>query len=336
MPSNNEKTLTKYWNEIKSCHNLDSLNTKNITGCPAKGVVVNGKCPDGQAPDRDNNCPTKEITPAGDELIWSKSRDTWYYKNGLLHLHLVQEADNGDGPSSSSPTGSCSEDPKPPSCPNARKPGDASENYYFCPAGGCSVYGVQLNDDALVKPYKPGKFKQGVSTCGVPMEGSFGSPYLLADKNGAPLKRVPKVGVPKIKSQDSAKQSNLTFPHYALAEADERTMCPVTSSSPWGATPGRGSDPQSFEVRYPANFDVSIVEELQPNTRQASYHPALNVLVVSSLEKGREYRITVSSPKEPQRCIATFIPDGTPSKPHFERKTGACIEPNGGWYIQVH
>ena len=90
-PTHNAATLGKYWNEIKDCHNLDQQNPGNLKTCPAKGVAVDGQCPDGQKP-VGQDCPTKEITLAPDGNWMNPDDDKWYYSesSGMLYFHLVQ------------------------------------------------------------------------------------------------------------------------------------------------------------------------------------------------------------------------------------------------------
>ena len=167
-PTSNGKTLEARHSgfDIPECNNLDAQNAGNLTGCPAKGraVKVNGKdtCPDGQTP-ANGVCPTKQLTAADSYASWAANEDSWYYDkaDGYLYLHLVQKVDNGLGPSSPSPTGSC--DPTkvsslPPECPNAKKAAPWSpypENYYFCPPTGCIVYGVKLDPNEVAGGYVP-------------------------------------------------------------------------------------------------------------------------------------------------------------------------------------
>ena len=175
-PTHNAATLGKYWNEIKDCHNLDQQNPGNLKTCPAKGVAVDGQCPDGQKP-VGQDCPTKEITLAPDGNWMNPDDDKWYYSEsaGMLYFHLVQRVDNGrpgKAAANPSPTGDCDKDNPPAECPNASK---VPENYYFCPAGGCIHYRVELNADALFRALHAG-------TVHMSRADPFGAPILSAGR----------------------------------------------------------------------------------------------------------------------------------------------------------
>jgi hypothetical protein len=335
LPTSNEDTLRNYWRKIEDCNNLDADNPKNKAGCPAKTVVVNGECPDGDPPEN-NECPTKELT-ANDGRTWENDENSWFYdkSGGRLYLHILQRVDNAVGPS---PTGSC--DPSvlprgaspPPECPNMSK---VPENYYFCPAGGCVIYGVQLVESELTGPYVPGQSTCGGVVAGEPIPSGF-----LADlKTGVILQRDPQAPVPLPKPHDEA------FPHYALKGGNEAAMCPNLGPDnqpfkqpPWGAIPDGAPQPQSFQVNYPADpnvpVDVKVEETLREGVQPTQYRPIAGNLILDSLEKGKSYTITLSS--RDKRCSAKFVADGTRSKPHFTRTDdGRCIPANGGGLISA-
>ncbi len=80
-PTSNEDTLKDYWRNIELCKNLDAQNQGNIAGCPAKGVAMNGPCPDGQKPEGDA-CPTKVMTPAADLGSWASNERVLVLRSG--------------------------------------------------------------------------------------------------------------------------------------------------------------------------------------------------------------------------------------------------------------
>jgi hypothetical protein len=66
----------------------------------------------------------------------------------MLYLYVAQDQPNAIAPS---PLGSCSNPPNPktddPSCPDfAGSKHGFRESYYACPAQGCTVYTIYLND----------------------------------------------------------------------------------------------------------------------------------------------------------------------------------------------
>jgi hypothetical protein len=316
-PTHNAATLSKYWNEIKDCHNLDQQNPGNLKTCPAKGVAVDGKCPDGQKP-VGQACPTMELKFASDRVVQD---DVWHYENGVLYFTLIQHLDNGwpgDPASNPSPTGSCDKSDPPAECPNASK---VPENYYVCPAGGCIVYRVELNADVLSKPYTPGK-----SNCGSLSHPPPGNKYQLADSTGTVLKRVRRVGRTDAKSADGA------FPHYAMEEDESKgvtdaKMCPTngTSLPPWGAV---WLHRQSFQVSHDPSFGIEVRETNRPEVRPVSYVSDRGNLILAALEPGKSYTITVSFGN--RSCTATFEPDGVPSLPHFKKTGGGGCMPAEG------
>ena len=172
----------------------------------------------------------------------------------MLYFHLVQRVDNGrpgKAAANPSPTGDCDKDNPPAECPNASK---VPENYYFCPAGGCIHYRVELNADALSEPYTPGQ-----STCPAPIHSAPKS-YQLADlKTGALLEQVPRLGKNNAQSPDQA------FPHFALKEdaakgVTEAAMCANPESDrqpPWGAITAQA---QSFQVNHDPKYKVEVRE----------------------------------------------------------------------------
>jgi hypothetical protein len=336
-PTSNGKTLEakNLWHEIKACNNLDAQNKDNLTGCPAKGVVVDSKCPDGQAP-QNGACPTKEITPAADGGSWGGNQDTWYYDQttGYLYLHVVQGVDNAYGPSPPSPTGSC-DLPKgaqvPPECPNAEKKPPWSlhpENYYFCPAGGCIAYGVKLVEGELSEPYEPGQ-----STCPSISHLAPGNVNFLADlTTGVILERDPRVG------KKDAKPGKEAFPHYALKNGDEAKMCPNPGSAtqpPWGPLPNTAPERQSFQVNFDPMLKVEIYDPEAWASQPDMFLAAPGNLIVPALKKGATYRLTVSGPNK--TCSTTFVPDGTRDKPHFKGPSNdECMPAQGGGMIGAH
>jgi hypothetical protein len=339
-PTSNGKTLEarQLWYDIPECTNLDAQNVGNLTGCPAKGkaVKVNGKdtCPDGQTP-VDGVCPTKQL-PAADSLAsWEANEDSWYYdqKTGYLYLHLVQKVDNGLGPSSPSPTGSCDPakvSPLPPECPNAKKAAPWSpypENYYFCPPTGCIAYGVKLDPNEVVGGYVPSQ-----SACPGVGHPAPASENLLVDAStGTVLQRDPRVGRPPAKPEE-------TFPHYALKNGDEAKMCPNPGSDkqpPWGPVPPNAVQAQTFQVNFDPKYTVQIDEQNRPGVAPAMFLSAAGNLIVPLLEKGKAYRIQVLGPDK--TCTTTFVPDGTRDKPHFKGPDdNRCMPSSGGGMIAAH
>ena len=333
-PTSNGPTLVakKVWNPINECFNLDSQNPGNVAGCPAKGVAVDGQCPDGQAPvDNNTRCPTKALTAAPTFDSWDKDENSWYYdkNSGYLYVHLLQKVDNGNanGPlSSPSPTGSCAKDNPPAECPNANKA--SPENYYFCPAGGCIAYGVKLDASQVLEPYVPGQ-----STCQTLSASPPSDVNLLVDRTtGTVLLRDPQVAKPKLARKDDI------FPHYALKNGDESKMCPNTGAQmqpPWGPYPSTAPEIRTFQVNFNPTLNIEVGPTGRPGVGEARGLAVPGNLIVWSLKKGEPYDIKVSDPRTNKTCTATFVPDGTRDQPKFTRKegSGTCIPPDGGGTI---
>ena len=333
-PTSNGPTLVakKVWNPINECFNLDSQNPGNVAGCPAKGVAVDGQCPDGQAPvDNNTRCPTKALTAAPTFDSWDKDENSWYYdkNSGYLYVHLLQKVDNGNanGPlSSPSPTGSCAKDNPPAECPNANKA--SPENYYFCPAGGCIAYGVKLDASQVLEPYVPGQ-----STCQTFSASPPSDVNLLVDRTtGTVLLRDPQVAKPKLARKDDI------FPHYALKNGDESKMCPNTGAQmqpPWGPYPSTAPEIRTFQVNFNPTLNIEVGPTGRPGVGEARGLAVPGNLIVWSLKKGEPYDIKVSDPRTNKTCTATFVPDGTRDQPKFTRKegSGTCIPPDGGGTI---
>jgi hypothetical protein len=171
--------LQLYWNKLReryqdqsglqNCHNLDDLerqtptspsrNLDPVTGCPANGItaVPEKGCapPSVKMTWKDLNSPSGESTGcvfpkqtlSRVDDISKLTTDTYFYDEalGLLYLYVAQGEPNASGPS---PLGSCrggaNDDA---SCPFKNH----GESYYSCPAQGCWVYMVRLNDPS----YRP-------------------------------------------------------------------------------------------------------------------------------------------------------------------------------------
>lgn len=171
----NDPELLKYWSP-SACNNIDSLNTANITGptCPGPRERRIAKpasgCPSGSTPDGDRcvfptdvldrvDDPSRMLRPDG-----TPDLETFFYDpaTGMLFLWVAQDEPNPVAPS---PLGSCTGDPAtdPPACPKIAE----RETYYACPAKGCHVYVIALDDPS----YTPGP-----STC-QPYETYTGGPF---------------------------------------------------------------------------------------------------------------------------------------------------------------
>lgn len=164
--------LNQYYNKLANeyndefCSDLDDHNRQNLKpaepgkGCPADGVAV---------PISSGSCGTLKTTEISGTTycIYPKSSQTltlagslaelnpagvpdptkYYYdpKTGMLFFDVVQDLPNAVGPS---PLGSCG-----PGTPNPSECPQAPESYYACPAPGCEVAIVRLDDSN----YKPAK-----------------------------------------------------------------------------------------------------------------------------------------------------------------------------------
>jgi hypothetical protein len=184
---NSDPELHRYWNQLVSrygadpggefCHNLDHQNPQNLApstygfsgGCPAHGItaVPAGGCPAGSTVGKDRQdraaCiyPPTEMTAVTSEAGVAGLQDAdgaprldkfFYDQNsGMLFFYVAQETPNAFGPA---PLGSCR---GLPGGPLAADDGDCQpESYYGCPAQGCLVYIVELDDDSYIP---------GPSTC---------------------------------------------------------------------------------------------------------------------------------------------------------------------------
>ena len=80
----------------------------------------------------------------------SPDLDKYYYDpdSGMLFFYVAQDEANAFGPS---PLGSCTGDEETDDeyCPSLKE----GESYYGCPAQGCTVYVVRMDDDT----YQPGE-----------------------------------------------------------------------------------------------------------------------------------------------------------------------------------
>ncbi len=159
----NDPELLKYWSP-SACNNLDSLNTANITGpaCPGPRERIiplppSNTCPSGSTPSADRkSCvfPTDQLDLVEDPAqmlnadgtpnleSFSYDKDT-----GMLFLWVAQDEPNPVAPS---PLGSCTGNSgtDDPTCPDIAH----GETYYACPAKGCHVYLIKLDDPS----YSPG------------------------------------------------------------------------------------------------------------------------------------------------------------------------------------
>jgi hypothetical protein len=169
VPTNVDPNLNQYYNKLADefdkqfCSDLDDHNRQNLRkvvegvykGCPANGVAV-------PIPLGSGSCGTLETTTINGATycIYPKSSapltlagsvaelnpggvpdPTKYYydsKTGMLFFDVVQDLPNAIGPS---PLGSCG-----PGTPNSPECPQAPESYYACPAPGCEVAIVRLND----------------------------------------------------------------------------------------------------------------------------------------------------------------------------------------------
>lgn len=161
------------------CHNLELQTPQNLLehGCPADGVVINtagASCAPGTAGTDLRGQPVctypyEQVAEEPDFTKLANSDGTpngnkFHYDpaTGMLYLYLVQNVPNAVG---SSPLGSCDPatlatlpgNPAPDvACPKNNDP-TFPENYYNCPAAGCPMYTIDMED----RTYDPGP-----SACG--------------------------------------------------------------------------------------------------------------------------------------------------------------------------
>ena len=184
--------LRQYFNQLTQlsdvqqwCQNLDyqqpnNLGANGFTGCPADGVALKtGTCPAGTTEliDRQGQsaCLFPKNTPqltaatsikgmtAGGMLNGPPNLDKYFYDpaTGMLYMWIAQTDPNAVGPS---PLGNCTGSSSDPAfCPQNETGISTGEAYYNCPAEGCPIYRIVLNDPS----YMPGP-----STC--PVFGSTG------------------------------------------------------------------------------------------------------------------------------------------------------------------
>ena len=161
------------------------------------------------------------------------SGECYFYDetNGLLFLNVVQDLPNA-GSSYSSPLGSCAGQAAG-SC--------AEENFYSCPAAGCQLYTVLVDDT-----YSP----NGPSAC-TPYGGSpdYTRPYpgnlnQLAYANGTVI--------------TTMRQGTDEFPHQALTNAPA-DFCPtnVPTTPDWSPAPS-SAVAAAFTVAGPASVQIAI------------------------------------------------------------------------------
>jgi len=162
-----------YSTQLK-CNNLDNAvpnnvlpNPTGVPNCPANSTaplpLEGGGCPARSKLSEDKKSCIFEVQPVEkvdsiDGLVnddKTPKLDKYFYDDnpksagfGMLYFYAAQDQPNAIAPS---PLGSCSNPPDPtkddPSCPDYTKSKhDFRESYYACPAQGCTVYTVYLND----------------------------------------------------------------------------------------------------------------------------------------------------------------------------------------------
>ena len=175
----NDPELLKYWSP-SACNNIDSLNTANITTptCPGPRerripVPPSGTCPAGSTRSINGlECvfPTDNLDRVATtaEMLnrdGTPNLETFAYDKttGMLFLWVAQDEPNPVAPS---PLGSCTGNAATddPACPNIAK----DETYYACPAKGCHVYLIKLDDP---------NYTPGASNC-QPYEKYTGGPFV--------------------------------------------------------------------------------------------------------------------------------------------------------------
>ena len=238
VPTNVDPNLNQYYNKLANeyngefCSDLDDHNRQNLKakGCPANGVAVpipSGSC--GTLNTTTINGTTyciypksiKPLTLAGSvaELNPGGVPDpTKYYydsKTGMLFFDVLQDVPNAVGPS---PLGSCG-----PGTPNPSECPQTPESYYACPAPGCEVAIIRLEDSSYVP---------GPSDC----RGPGGEDIYTYDKgiyaqNPPPLQNqlaLSASGAPVIVT--GVTQQGITgFPHAAPSPTPN---CPVATPTP--------------------------------------------------------------------------------------------------------
>lgn len=135
--SDESAKLSKFWNDLPQCKNLDNQTFNDIgikTNIPDPGNNIPG-CPSPGYPSA--SFPIEQLAETDDI---SKVDATHYYYDadkGLLFFQVIQDVPNAIGPS---PLGSCEAD-SPAPCPQNGE----SETFYPCPVEGCILYTVTVN-----------------------------------------------------------------------------------------------------------------------------------------------------------------------------------------------
>ncbi|HLK87949.1 MAG TPA: G8 domain-containing protein [Candidatus Binataceae bacterium] len=323
-PSNTDSLLNTYWNYHPDCYNIDSApgNIKNIQGgCPADPVSMS--LVDALA---------KLVDNSGHPLP-----DKYYYdeKTGMLFFYVMQRHPNAEGPS---PLGACLvpnkakgcltscadgmfQEPWPGCSCNANNPCPQAtgEDYYACPAAGCPLYAVTLNDAAYepgpsnCTPYAP----DGDIPTPAPTPASQNQLVLV---DGTNVTAVPNT-------------TNPAFPH---STANPAPVCNVNApapSPPWaGQVPPGTPATLSYFVAAPPSTMLAI-DPVVPILVEGDTNSNFDLV---GLQAGVAYTLTASGPRS--SCNSVITPGGTPSSPSYTATPGnpnCSIAPSGGGQINL-
>jgi G8 domain len=297
---NEDHLTPRFWNLLQDCKDLDNANPDNTDfpgfanpGCPAEGKAapIDGRCDGGLFPGTLNGACTYPLfdtfTPVND--ITKLTPESYFYdqQSGMLYLLIVQDVPNArifeDGKEQSpSPLGNCLAPNSDPDCPVACADGefqnpfpdcsctsdfnpcpqanDPAEEYYACPAQGCPLYTVKVNDSQYVPgesdcdPYQKPEFVQkepfDFAKDFFPDSKVYKLAYVTDD---TVVEREPVVGMPVLFKGDEE-----DFPHYEAVNAPS-DQCPVNAAAaipPWGAT----ADAFFLLANGPAGMQLTVTQ----------------------------------------------------------------------------
>lgn len=234
-PNGNVSTLAPDFFNALACTGLDNILCPN--GSPDCYKTLCPSAPYYGGPTSADKAALPAVASIEDltDATMCPNGECYYYDetSGLLFLNVVQELPNA-GSAYSSPLGSCA---------GADEGSCAEENFYSCPAPGCQLYTVLVDDSYS---------QNGPSAC-TPYGGSpdYTQPYpsnlnQLAYADGTVI--------------STARQGSDEFPHQALTNAPAGFCSPNAPAAPdWPPAPP-SAVPAAFTVAGPPGVRIEIAD----------------------------------------------------------------------------
>ncbi len=312
QPSGNPETLRKYWNFLANCDGLDDANPKNVNGgCPADGFIYPENKTFKKAP----------LTPVNsiDEL--QPTADTYFYDatSGMLYFYVMQNVPNAHGPS---PLGSCDTSDPANVCPQHTK-----ESYYACPAEGCYLWTVSIDDP---------NYQPGPSACEPYPQYAQNPPanqnQLAILETGQSVYGIPSIGNPQIQPK-SGEVFHHNKPSVAPAcqSGDSR---PAPPNPTWPVVP---QDSRFATLTAVGNSAVTlnVIPESGGSTPSSQKVDERTTRILN-LTIGRIYKFTATTPTGTS-CTSHFRVSGSSSSPSFtaddDRPNGCHLPQSGSQFM---